>query len=121
MIFRPRSSSLARRIVRLLLLALPILPSTSFALPKRLVIALDGISYRDMKALQAGVTYKDTHGFQFHRQGFHQGYFPVSRMISTFPSTSDVAWTAARLSAHLFQRRREFGNVRQRHHHLDGA
>jgi len=93
MIFRPRSGSLARWLVLLLLLALSILPSTSFALPKRLVIALDGIAYRDMKALQDGVTYKDTHGFQFHRQGFHQGYFPVSRMISTFPSTSDVAWT----------------------------
>ena len=99
MIFRPRSGSLVRqskaanRLVRFLLLALPILPSTSFALPKRLIIALDGIAYRDMKALQEGVTYKDTHGFQFHRQGFHQGYFPVSRMISTFPSTSDVAWT----------------------------
>ena len=63
------------------------------ALPKRLIIGLDGISYRDMKALQEGVTYKDTHGFQFHRQAFHQGYFPVSRLISTFPSTSDVAWT----------------------------
>jgi hypothetical protein len=80
----------------LLLLALFIqtLPSTGIAaLPKRLIICLDGISYRDMKALQAGVTYKDAHGIQFHRQGFHQGYFPVSRMISTFPSTSDVAWT----------------------------
>jgi hypothetical protein len=63
------------------------------ALPKRLIIGLDGISYRDMKALQAGITYKDTHGIQFHRQGFNQGYFPVSRLISTFPSTSDVAWT----------------------------
>jgi hypothetical protein len=99
MIFCPRPGSLIRqsqaanRLVLFLLLALPILPATSFALPKRLVICLDGISYRDMKALQAGVTYKDTHGFQFHRQGFHQGYFPVSRLISTFPSTSDVAWT----------------------------
>jgi hypothetical protein len=58
-----------------------------------LVIALDGIAYRDTVALQAGVTYKDAHGFQHYRQAFHQGYFPVSRMISTFPSTSDVAWT----------------------------
>jgi hypothetical protein len=88
-----RQSKATNRFALFLLLALPILPTTSFALPKRLVIALDGIAYRDMKALQEGVTYKDTHGFQFHRQGFHQGYFPVSRMISTFPSTSDVAWT----------------------------
>jgi hypothetical protein len=99
MIFCPRPGSLVRqskaanRLVRFLLLALPILPVTSFALPKRLIIALDGIAYRDMKALQEGIAYKDTHGLQFHRQGFHQGYFPVSRMISTFPSTSDVAWT----------------------------
>jgi hypothetical protein len=82
------------RSVLFLLLAILALPPTGMAaLPKRLIICLDGIAYRDMKALQAGVTYKDTHGFQFHRQGFHQGYFPVSRMISTFPSTSDVAWT----------------------------
>jgi len=99
MIFCPRPGSLvyqskaSNRLVLFLLLALPILPTTSFALPKRLIIALDGIAYRDMKALQEGITYKDTHGFQFHRQAFHQGYFPVSRMISTFPSTSDVAWT----------------------------
>ena len=46
-----------------------------------------------MKALQAGVTYTDLIGRQFHRQAFHQGYYPVSRMISTFPSASDVAWT----------------------------
>ena len=99
MIFGPGAGGSGRwrrnrsRFVFLLLLAIQALPSTGLALPKRLVIGLDGISYRDMKALQEGVTYKDTHGFQFHRQGFHQGYFPVSRMISTFPSTSDVAWT----------------------------
>ena len=80
--------------VLLLSLVIQFLPATSIAaLPKRLIIGLDGISYRDMKALQAGITYKDTHGIQFHRQSFHQGYFPVSRLISTFPSTSDVAWT----------------------------
>jgi hypothetical protein len=99
MIFTPSSSRLSRRsriasrFVFLLILALQVLPSTSSALPKRLILALDGIAYRDMKALQEGVTYNDPHGIQFHRQGFHQGYFPVSRMISTFPSTSDVAWT----------------------------
>jgi hypothetical protein len=100
MIFGPSFGGLGRlsrnvsRSVLLFSLVIQALPATSIAaLPKRLIIGLDGISYRDMKALQAGVTYKDTHGFQFHRQAFHQGYFPVSRMISTFPSTSDVAWT----------------------------
>jgi hypothetical protein len=63
------------------------------ALPKRLVLALDGVAYRDMQALQAGLTYTDLKGRQFHRQAFNDGYFPVSRMISTFPSASDVAWT----------------------------
>jgi hypothetical protein len=63
------------------------------ALPRRLVVALDGVSYRDMKALQEGVTYKDSAGQQLHRQAFNEGYFPVSRNISTFPSASDVAWT----------------------------
>jgi hypothetical protein len=84
-----------RRLVLLTLLVLiqahPL--SSHAALPKRLVLALDGIAYRDMKALQEGVTYQDLLGRTFHRQAFHQGYFPVSRMISTFPSASDVAWT----------------------------
>jgi hypothetical protein len=69
-------------------------PTTSFAaLPKRLVVALDGVSYRDVKALQEGVTYLDSSGKQVHRHGFNEGYFPVSCNVSTFPSTSDVAWT----------------------------
>jgi hypothetical protein len=78
-----------------LLPALLLLPSTGFALPRRLVIALDGIAYRDMQALQTGVTYTNIWGSALHRRAFgsDEGYFPVSRMISTFPSTSDVAWT----------------------------
>jgi hypothetical protein len=44
------------RFVLLLLLAFQAMPSTAAALPRRLVIALDGIAYRDMKALQSGVT-----------------------------------------------------------------
>jgi hypothetical protein len=67
--------------------------TTNAALPKRLILMIDGICYQDMQALQEGVTYKNLKGRQFHRQAFHQGYFPVHRMISTFPSTSDVAWT----------------------------
>jgi len=63
------------------------------ALPRRLVLALDGVSFRDMQSLQRGVTYTDVKGRQFHRQAFNHGYYPVSRMISTYPSTSDVAWT----------------------------
>ena len=82
------------RSVFLLLLIIQAVASTSIAaLPKRLVLLVDGVSYRDMKALQEGVTYKDSKGRQFHRQGFHQGYFAVSRIVSTFPSASDVAWT----------------------------
>jgi hypothetical protein len=100
MIFVPSLGDLDRlrrnasRPVFLLLLAIHALSSSSLAaLPKRLVLLLDGVSYRDMKALQEGVTHKDIKGRQFHRQGFHQGYFPVSRLVSTFPSASDVAWT----------------------------
>jgi hypothetical protein len=79
----------------LLLLVISGFPSTGYAaaLPKRLVLLLDGVSYRDMKALQEGVTYTNSHGSRFTRQGFNEGYFPASRMISTFPSASDVAWT----------------------------
>jgi hypothetical protein len=84
------------RFVFLLLLAFQAMPSTGVALPRRLVIALDGIAYCDMKALQSGVTYTNIWGSVLHRQAFSsfdEGYFPVSRMVSTFPSTSDVAWT----------------------------
>ena len=81
--------------VLFIFLALQALPSTAVALPARLVVGLDGIAYRDMEALQAGVTYTNLWGSVLHRQAFgpDEGYFPVSRLISTFPSTSDVAWT----------------------------
>ena len=90
-----RLSGNARRSVFITLLALQALPSTSGALPTRLVLALDGIAYRDVKTLQAGVANTNFLGMVSHRQAFssQEGYFPVSRMISTFPSTSDVAWT----------------------------
>ncbi len=70
-------------------------PTPCLALPRRLVLLVDGVAYRDVKALQEGVTYKDIHGYQYHRQGFQQeqGYFPVSRLISTFPSISDPSWS----------------------------
>jgi hypothetical protein len=81
--------------VLLTLLALQFFPATSVAFPGRLVLGLDGVAYRDMKALQAGVTYTNVWGMRLHRQAFtsQEGYFPAGRMVSTFPSTSDVAWT----------------------------
>ncbi len=68
---------------------------TARALPQRLIIAMDGISYRDVQALQEGIAETNFWGGVSHRKAFaaDEGYFPVSRMISTFPSTSDVAWT----------------------------
>ena len=83
-----------RRIVFLWLCYVGFIP-TSGALPQRLVIALDGISYRDVRALQEGVADTNIWGTVVRRQAFTaaEGYFPVSRMVSTFPSTSDVAWT----------------------------
>jgi hypothetical protein len=83
------------RIVVIFLLIFPALISTAWALPQRLVIALDGVAFRDLKALQDGVAYTNFWGGVYRRQAFTEveGYYPVSRLISTFPSTSDVAWT----------------------------
>lgn len=67
--------------------------NVAHALPRRLVLLVDGVSYRDVAALQQGVTYTDSLGRQFTRRAFHEGYFPVSRLVSTYPSASDVAWT----------------------------
>jgi hypothetical protein len=90
-----RSNGNASWFVLFIFLPLQFFPSTGVALPRRLVIALDGIAWRDMRALQAGVTWTNIFGSVLHRQAFSsdEGYFPVSRMVSTFPSTSDVAWT----------------------------
>jgi hypothetical protein len=78
-----------------IVVALPAFPSTGVALPKRLVLALDGVAYRDLLALQAGIVRTNFWGRQVHLHAFttNEGYFPVSRMVSSFPSTSDVAWT----------------------------
>jgi hypothetical protein len=83
-----------RRSARLLVL-LAIFPLTSRALPVRLVLAIDGISYRDLAALQAGMLHTNFWGHKIYCRAFSsdEGYFPVSRMVSTFPSASDVAWT----------------------------
>jgi hypothetical protein len=76
-------------------LAILVFPAPGIALPARLILALDGVSYRDLAALQQGIGCTNALGKIGHRQAFtpREGYFPVSRMISTFPSVSDVAWT----------------------------
>lgn len=63
------------------------------ALPSRLVLLLDGVSYHDVRALQEGVASKTAGEGQTQRQAVLQGYFPASRLISTFPSISDTAWS----------------------------
>lgn len=75
--------------------ALIALPLASRALPARLVLALDGVAYRDLQALQTGVIRTNFWGRSRQLRAFTaaEGYFPVSRMVSTFPSCSDVAWT----------------------------
>jgi hypothetical protein len=84
----------ASRRVLLVVLAFQALSLVNaIALPRRLVLELDGISYRDMVALQAGTNYTTAKGRQHYRRAFSDGYFPASRNVSTFPSTSDVAWT----------------------------
>jgi hypothetical protein len=65
----------------------------SAKLPKRLIIGLDGVAYRDMRVLQEGIDYRDSQGKTAHLQAFHRGYYPVSILVSTFPSVSDAAWT----------------------------
>jgi len=71
------------------------LPFGSRGLPAQLVLALDGVAYRDLQALQTGISRTNFFGRVRQLRAFtaEEGYFPVSRMISTFPSTSDVAWT----------------------------
>lgn len=47
--------------------------------PRRLVVGLDGLGFADVQAAQAA--------------GAFRGFYPVSRMVSTFPSLSDIAWS----------------------------
>jgi hypothetical protein len=97
MIFVPKRNRRggARKIWMLAALALLISPAAGRALPSRLVLALDGVAYRDLRALQAGITVTNFWGEKIQRRAFtaEEGYFPASRMISTFPSLSDIAWT----------------------------
>ena len=67
--------------------------TSSAALPSRLVLLLDGVSYHDVRALQEGTGLNAGGDSQIPRQAFRQGYFPASRLISTFPSISDTAWS----------------------------
>ena len=72
----------------------PAMPLTNSAsLPSRLVLLLDGVSYQDVRALQEDTQFVAAGHSQRHLQAFRQGYFPASRLISTFPSISDPAWS----------------------------
>jgi len=83
-----------RWLIPFFLFASQVMPTTSSAaLPSRLVLLLDGVSYRDVAALQEGVGYQAPGDRQIHLQAFRQGYFPASRLVSTFPSISDPAWS----------------------------
>ena len=116
--------------ILLIWLALSVFATPGFALPARLVLALDGIAYRDMKALQSGITRTNFWGKPLQLRAFtaEEGYFPVSRMVSTFPSTSDVAWTDIFGDRPLpgyqrtyFSAAANSRNRHQRHHHHHGA
>lgn len=48
-------------------------------LPRRLVLAVDGLGFADVQAAQ--------------QAGAFARFFPVSRLVSTFPSNSDIAWS----------------------------
>lgn len=58
----------------------PPAPDDGALLPRRLVLALDGVDYRDIQTAQA--------------RGLFREFRPAGRMISTFPSISDIAWHA---------------------------
>jgi hypothetical protein len=84
-------SIVLRRLILVFLSASELISSTGGAsLPSRLVLLVDGVSYRDVKALQEG-TGSDSAGNKRER-AFQDGYFPASRLISTFPSISDTSW-----------------------------
>ncbi len=53
-------------------------PTPGQALPTRLVLALDGVDYRDVMAAR--------------ERGLFRAFRTPSRLISTFPSISDIAW-----------------------------
>lgn len=79
---RPRQFVLLVRVLPLLAGCVPTLgrpvQTPAPLLARRLVLALDGIDYRTMVAAQA--------------RGLFATFRPPSRLISTFPSISDIAW-----------------------------
>ncbi len=76
-------------------LAFTLSSTSAWALPKRLVLALDGVGYSDVHALQ--------------QEGYFSNFNPVSRSIATYPSLSDVCW------ADIFRTYRPLGY--QRYHY----
>ncbi|GAB1344859.1 hypothetical protein [Gemmatimonas sp.] len=50
------------------------------ALPRRMVLALDGVDYRDV--------------LDARQRGRFAAFHPPARLVSTFPSISDIAWHA---------------------------
>src|SRR5512133_2865784 len=81
------------RLLSFLLLLLALAPPAQAVLPRRLLLLIDRVAYRDVVALQQGVSVAGPNGKPVYRQAFTNGYFPASRLVSTFTSTSDIAWT----------------------------
>lgn len=55
-------------------------PVPADALPRRAVLALDGVDYRDV--------------MEARQRGRFAAFHPPARLVSTFPSISDIAWHA---------------------------
>ncbi len=55
-------------------------PVPAEALPRRAVLALDGVDYRDV--------------MEARQRGRFAAFHPPARLVSTFPSISDIAWHA---------------------------
>ncbi|MEK7692407.1 MAG: alkaline phosphatase family protein, partial [Bdellovibrionota bacterium] len=60
--------------------SLDALKAVAEQLPKRLVIALDGLAYDDVLKVQTT------------EKRCMQSFYPASRAVSTYPSLSDIAW-----------------------------
>lgn len=73
-----------------------LLPAASRAeneqeLPSRLILGVDGMAFHHVRALQNGLPIEDGRSRGAVPRCF-LNYFPVSRMISTYPSKSELAW-----------------------------
>lgn len=58
----------------------PASAASDATLPRRVVLALDGVDYRDVQTARA--------------RGLFRSFRPPGRLVSTFPSISDIAWHA---------------------------